>query len=175
MRNGHRQSRGLIDVLGTIEKINVWFGRITIVFLYILAFVMLYEVVARYAFNSPTMWASDLSMMLFAAICLLGGGYVLLRKGHVNLDILHNRLSTRGKAFVDLFTSLFFFVFIISLMWQGWSMFLESLSITELSQSTAWAPPLYPVRFLIPFGAALVLLQGLMKFIRDLVIALRSE
>ena len=48
--------------------------------------VMLYEVVARYVFNAPTVWGMELAVLLFGPYFLLGGPHLLHLKGHVALD-----------------------------------------------------------------------------------------
>lgn len=168
------QKTRIINTLGVAESINERVGLVVMPVLYILAAIILYEVVARYVFDSPTLWAGELSMMLFGAISLLGGGYVLLRGGHTNVNILHKRLPLRARAIVDLFTAFFFFLFCGALMWQGTEMFCHSMSYWEHS-SSVWGPPMYPARFLIPLGAALILLQGLVKFIKDVITAIGGQ
>jgi len=115
----------MVNVLSTAENINHWAGQIT-----------LYLVVLRYIFNSPTIWAFEVSNFLFGGIIILGGGYLLLHKGHVSVDIIYNRLSVRGKAILDLCTAPLFFLFVGVLMWQGIDMFWTSLSRWEHSPSS---------------------------------------
>ena len=101
---------------------------------------------------------------------MLGGGYVFLHEGHVRLDALYERFTPRVKAILDLITFIFFFIFCGVLIWKGWLMGWDSLMMLERTQS-AFAPPLYPIKLVIPVGAGLLILQGLAKFIRDLSIA----
>ena len=57
------------------------------------------------------------------------------------------------------------------LLIYGGSLAWDSLSRFEHSQS-AWNPPLYPAKLMIPLAAVLLLLQGLVKLIRDILILL---
>jgi len=142
----------MVNVLSTAENINHWAGQIT---LYL-----------RYIFNSPTIWAFEVSNFLFGGIIILGGGYLLLHKGHVSVDIIYNRLSVRGKAILDLCTAPLFFLFVGVLMWQGIDMFWTSLSRWEHSPS----PALWPVKLLIPVGCGLMLIQLLVNFVKNIMI-----
>ena len=160
----------MVNVLSTAENINHWAGQITLYLVFLLPAVMLYEVVLRYIFNSPTIWVFETSNFIFGGIILLGGGYLLLHRGHVSVDILYNRLSVRARAILDLCTSPFFFLFVGVLMWQGTDMFWTSISRWEHSPSV-WAPPLWPVKLLIPVGCGLMLLQLIVKFIKDILTA----
>ena len=40
---------------------------------------------------------------------------------------------------------------------------------------TDWGPPLYPVKFMMPAGAIMLLLQGVVWFIRDLHVAITGR
>lgn len=131
---------------------------------------ILYEVVARYVFNSPTFWAMEGGQMVFGAYFILVGGYILLHGGHVNMEVVYVRLPSRQRAILDLISSSLFFIFCGLLLWKGAQLAWTSVQIGECSQSS-WAPPLYPIKLCIAIGAFLMLLQGLAKFIRDLAIA----
>lgn len=129
---------------------------------------LLYEMTARYVFRAPTTWATELAQMLFGAYAVLSGGYLLVQGGHVNVDIFHRRLPARARAAVDVLTSVLFFAFLLVLLKEGWNMAYESLEQMESSYS-AWNPPVWPLKLMIPVGAALLFLQGLAKLIDDIV------
>ena len=165
----------LAKVLGAIDSLNEWIGRVVAYSLYGLFAVMLYDVIARYAFNAPTQFAFELTLFIWAYACLLGGGYVLLHRGHVNVDVFYSHLSPRGKAIIDICTAPIIFIFVGVLLWQGWVVFWNSFSFLEHSTVSRWNPPIYPVKIALPIGAALVLLQALVKLIRDIIIAAKGR
>jgi len=174
---GNEQGQGtkrLVRALSIAESLNQWIGCILSFSFYALMVIMVFEVIARYVFNSPTNWVYELSTFVFSGACLLGGGYLLLHKGHVNIDILYSHLSSRGRAIIDLCTAPLFFLFMGILLWQGTIFFWNSLSYWEHS-TTVWAPPLYPIKLALPVGAAFILLQGIVKFIKDIIIATRGQ
>lgn len=149
-----------------VSNISEWSGRGVGIALFLVVGVLTYEVITRYVFNSPTIWAQQLSLFLFGTIGMIGGAYVLLHKAHVNLDILYSRVSRRKQAILDLITAPLFFFIIILMIWAGGSFALRSWAILEPS-STVWAPPIYPFKTIIPVAAFLLLLQGIAKLIRD--------
>lgn len=160
--------------LRVIDTVNRWIGTIDAPLIVIISAVMAFEVIARYVFNSPTRWSFEVSAFLFFIFAILGGGYTLLHNDHVNTDILYKRFPVRVRAIVDTLTSLLFFLFAGVLLWQGT---IYALSSTQNNQhsGTPWNPPIYPVLWALPVGALFLLLQGLAKFARDLVIALAEE
>ncbi len=83
--------------------------------------------------------------------------------------MVYNRFGPRGKAIVDMFTFIFFFIFCYVLIWKSWPTALESFLTMERSAS-AFAPILFPFRMVIPVGVGLLLLQGIAKFMRDILV-----
>jgi TRAP-type mannitol/chloroaromatic compound transport system permease small subunit len=160
--------------LKTIDRISDQSGKAVSFLVLFLVFVILYEIFVRYLFNSPTIWAHEVAQMVYGAYVILLGAYVLQRKGHVNVDILYNRFRPRTRAIIDLFTWLLFFYFCGLLLLKGGEMAWDSLKVLE-TEPTSFAPPVYPIKMMIPLGALLILLQGLAKFIRDLTLAITGK
>ncbi|MGB9437861.1 MAG: TRAP transporter small permease subunit [Desulfobacterales bacterium] len=152
-----------------IDAVNDRVGNLLSYFLFFFFVLLLMEVILRYFFNSPTVWANELAQMLFGAYAILAGGYILRTGGHVNVDILYSRLSRKQRAVLDIVTSSLFFLFCGMLLVYGGSLAWDSLARFEHSQS-AWNPPLYPAKLMIPLAALLLMLQGLAKLIRDILI-----
>ena len=154
-----------------VSKINDRIGRITSFLVIPMAMITAFEVISRYVFSKPTIWAWDLNIQLFAFLNLLGGGYTLLHKGHVSVDLIRSVLSPKICAIIDLVTSLLFFVGILVLLIGGWIVGWDSW-IQRESMSTLWAPPLYPMKLALPVGAFLVLIQGISLFFENLMIVI---
>ena len=160
--------------LKVIDRISEQSGKAVSFLVIFLVFVILYEIFVRYLFNSPTIWAHEIAQMVYGAYVILLGAYVLQRRGHVNVDILYNRFRPRTRAIIDLFTWLLFFYFCGLLLLKGGEMAWDSLKVLE-TEPTSFAPPVYPIKMMIPLGALLILLQGLAKFIRDLTLAITGR
>lgn len=154
--------------LRAIDVINMWVGRICAFLIIPMTVLLIYEVFRRYVLNSPTVWTNELCQMLFGTYAVLSGGYILLIKGHTNVDILVSSLSPKIHAILDIATFIIFLIFISMLIYFGGSLAWDSLSILEGTES-AWNPPAYIVKSMIPIGAVLLLLQGIAKFVRDIL------
>jgi len=150
-----------------IDSLNEWVGKISGWLIIPLILLVVFDVTLRYVFNRPTVWAWDINIQLLGALVVLGGGYALLHGAHIGVDALVMRFSPRGRAIVDLFTSGFFFFGIGVLLWKAFGDALFSVQIKELYTSV-FAPPIYPFKILMVVGILLLLLQGVVKFIRDL-------
>jgi TRAP-type mannitol/chloroaromatic compound transport system permease small subunit len=157
-----------------IDWINEKAGKVISFLILILVAVVLYEICARYLFNRPTIWAQEISQMIYGAYVILLGGYVLQRGGHVNVEILYGKFRPRTRAIIDLFTWLLFFFFCGLILVKGWEMAWDSFIVRE-TEPTSFAPPVYPIKMTIPLGALLILLQGLARFFRSLAMAVSGK
>jgi TRAP-type mannitol/chloroaromatic compound transport system permease small subunit len=154
-------------VLKVIDSISEWTGKISSFLIIVITGVILFEVIARYIFNAPTIWAHEISLALYGVYVALLGAYVLVTGGHVNVDILYGRFSPRTRAGVNLFSWLIFFLWCGALVWIGWVRGWESLLIGE-RESTAFGCPIYPVKLSLAVGGSLLFLQGLAGYIRNI-------
>jgi len=158
-------------LLKVIDLISEWTGKFCAFLVVLLSFIVGCEVIARYFFDRPTLWATETSAMVFGAYVILGGAYTLSIKGHVKMDIISQHLSFRKKAFTDIITFWFFALFCVVLVWKGWDRAWYALLNMERSGSL-WNPFIFPIKMVLPIGASLLLLQGIAKFIRDAAILL---
>ena len=96
-------------VLTTIDSISERSGHVFMWLSLALIIAISYEVGSRYLFSSPTQWSYDLSYMLGGSLMVLGGAYTLLHEGHVRVDVIYSKLSTKGKMILDVTLLVLFF------------------------------------------------------------------
>lgn len=150
-----------------IDEVNDWIGRLFSYGVLVMFVLVLLEVILRYAFNSPTVWTNELTQFVFGAYVVLSGGYIMRWGGHVNVDIIYSHLSARGQALMNILTFPLFLMFSGMLLVFGGFLTWESIKIWEHSES-AWNPPVYPAKLMIPLGAFLLIMQGVSQFIRNI-------
>lgn len=157
--------------LSAIDTLNQWVGfTVSYVVLIVLA-ITLIEVIARFVFNYPTLWAHETVAHFYGFYIIIGGGYVLLHKAHIRVDVFWSRLSPRKQAIIDLVTCGFVFLFLGVLFWFSSKYAGYAIQIREHS-ITPFAPPLYPLKITMAIGALLILLQLIVKTIRDFHLAI---
>ena len=162
-------------VLNFIDNISEYTGKFCRWAIVLLALVMGFEVFSRYVLGKPTIWSFEISVMLYAFYFMMNASYALLYKAHVSIDIFYEHLSKRGQALLDIIsTSLFFFPFLIVVLIHGTNFAVDSWVILERSWSN-FAPPLYPIKTVIPVFAFLLLLQGSAAFYRNFQILFTGE
>lgn len=162
-------------IVGFIESMTEWTGRIFSWALALLSAIVVIEVVLRYFFNSPTIYNFELTIMIYALHFMIVAAFALLHGSHVSIDVIYNLFSERKRLILDIVGYvLFFFPFTIMVLYQGTKFAVTSWSQWERSWSV-WAPPLYPIKTVLPVTMLLLILQGIAIFIRKLHILLRGE
>jgi TRAP-type mannitol/chloroaromatic compound transport system permease small subunit len=166
----HRDvSPGVLTVIQTIETISKWTGIITAWLIIPMTIAVTWEVVARKFFRAPTIWAFDVTYMLYGTHFMLGTAYTLMRVGHVRTDMLYQNWSVRRQSTIDAIGYLFFFFpAMILFFYFGWQEASHAWSIGETSDASPWRPIVYPFKTVIPVTALLLLVQGIAEFLKDL-------
>ena len=140
----------------------------------IAVFAYYYEVLARFVFNSPTNWVHESMFLMFGMQYMMSGAYAYREDQHVRVDVFYTKFSARGKALADVISSMFFFIFTITLLWTGWRFAADAVANRETS-FTEWGIQYWPVKLTLPIGAALIILQGVSKLIKDILILTRAK
>lgn len=157
----------MLRLARAITSLNRWIGRAAAWLVVPMFLMLILDVAMRYLVGRPTVWTSELTQLVFGFYAVIGGGYLLAERAHVNVDILYGRLPAKRKALIDVATSFLFFLFLGVLIWQGSSLAWDSIERLETSQSI-WNPPVWPVKAAIPLAGVLLLLQGLVRLASDI-------
>jgi len=154
-----------------IDALNEWVGRGVSWVTTGLVVVVFGDVVMRYVFNISFVFTQELEWHLFAFIFLIGAGYTLLHDGHVRVDIVYQRLSTKARAWVNLIGCLvFLFPGCVLIIGTSIDFVWESMKILEGSPDPGGIPLRFLLKSCIPIGFVLFGLQGVSLFIRSLLI-----
>jgi TRAP-type mannitol/chloroaromatic compound transport system permease small subunit len=166
----------LLKTVKVIDTISDWSGKLVAMLIIPMVAGLTYEVVARYAFDAPTDWAFDLTYMLYGSHFMLGTAYTLGKGGHIRTDFFYANWSPRVQGWVDTVSYLlFFFPAMIFFFLAGAEHAHYSWSVREASDASAWRPPIYPFKMVLPVTALLLLIQGVSELVKSSYAALRGE
>jgi TRAP-type mannitol/chloroaromatic compound transport system permease small subunit len=165
---------GFRGALHAIEAVSNWTGIVTAWLIVPMTVAVTWEVVARHFFRAPTVWAFDVTYMLYGTHFMLGTAYTLMRIGHVRTDMLYQKWSIRRQSWIDAIGYLFFFFPAMALFfyyggteaWHAWQ-------IGETSDASPWRPIVYPFKAVIPVTALLLIVQGIGELMKS-VYAIRT-
>jgi TRAP-type mannitol/chloroaromatic compound transport system permease small subunit len=129
-----------------------------------------YEVFMRYVLNSPTVWAFDMSYMMYGALFMMSGAYAVSRNSHVRGDFLYRKWSNRTQAKVDLtLYALFYFPAIFAMVFTGGQYAWQSASILESSVNSPAGVPVWPLKTVIFVAGITLLIAGAAEVMRCVV------
>lgn len=161
-------------MLRTIDRLSLIVGYSVAVLVPLMILSLVYEVISRYFFHAPTLWAQDVSIFLFGYIGLLGGAFVMQERAHINVDLIYSRLSLRGRAICDVISGLVMMFFLILVVVYAWHEGKRAIML-GLRRPTDWAPPLGHFILAISIGGFLLLLQTFAHWIRHLHMAVTGR
>ena len=114
---------------GRLDRISLMAGEFVSYWAVIAVIVYYFEVISRYVFNSPTNWAHESMYLMFGMQYLIAGSYAMLTESHVRVDIFYANWSARRKAFVNLLTSVFFFIFAGTLLVTSYIFAFDAIAV----------------------------------------------
>jgi len=150
-----------------VDAVNRVLGNLVMYLTLVMMGVLLFSSITRYVFNVPFVWIIEMAQFLMAAYYILGGGYSMQLDAHVRMDVLYERWSPKTRAFMDSITAFFLVFYLIFMVRGGISSSAYSLKYNQTNYS-AWAPPMAPIKIIMTVGIALMLLQAIAIFFRDL-------
>jgi TRAP-type C4-dicarboxylate transport system permease small subunit len=140
-------------------------GILAMVLLAAAVLVVCQMIFVRYALNWSTVWQTEFVVYSVVASTFIGSPYVLLHRGHVNVDLLPNAAGPRGRYWLEVSAGVVSLTFCAVLAWSGWHYFQEALSRGWTTQSV-WALPLWIPLLPLPAGIGLLCLQYLVELWR---------
>jgi TRAP-type mannitol/chloroaromatic compound transport system permease small subunit len=122
--------------------------------------------IVRKAFNVSSNAYLEAQWYLFAAVFMLGAGYVFLHDQHVRIDVLAGRLSRRAQVWIDVVGIAVFLLPLCGfLVWTALPSVLAAISSNEVSASPGGLIR-WPLYLLVPIGFALLALQSLSELFK---------
>ena len=162
----------LLAAVRTVDKFTDWTGTFVSWLSVPLVGAVAYEVTARYLFNAPTIWAFDVTYMLYGTLFMLGAAYALHKGAHIRTDFFWEQFSVRTKGLIDTVAYvIFFFPGLLMLLFISGNEAIYSWRINELSDQTAWRPILWPFKGMVALACLLLLIQGVSELLKSLYMA----
>ena len=159
-----------------IDSVSIWSGKLAAWIVIFNVFALVYEVIARYLFNSPTTWSYEMTYFFYGSHFLLGAAFSPYMQSHIRVDILYQRFSPRVRAIIDIIGYLvFFFPAIGVLIYAGTEFIIQSFEMGEKSGLSSWRPYLYPFKAVVVIGILLLFLQGVAEFIRSVSLVINRK
>ena len=126
---------GFFDILSLVTS------RMAMILVAMIVIVMFYEVVSRYVFSRPTLWANELSLWLAAFVFLFAGQYAMQQRSHIRIYVIYDMMPRWAQKTADVVSLLLLLTFVFALVWGGFDDALRRMLRME-TFGTAWDPPI---------------------------------
>jgi C4-dicarboxylate transporter DctQ subunit len=143
-----------------IDRMSDILGQVAAWMFFAVGGMITYEVVARYVFLAPTIWAEEMSRFFQIWATYLAAAYVLRHRQLIVIEILTPRLDERLRRLAQAAALIIMILFCAVAVFYGTQSMMESITVKRAS-STMLSVPLWMTEIAIPLGFGTLMLQAL--------------
>ena len=147
------------------DKIVKYSGYLASALFIAIGFIVSYEVIMRYLFNSPTIWVNEVSRFLQIWATYLALTYSFHKNDFIRITVIYDRLNENGKKILDFISFIFILIFSCFVVYYGWLIAYDSLKVGRTS-STILDVPSFLTELAIPLCFAFLVLRVILEAIK---------
>ncbi|MDJ0683841.1 MAG: TRAP transporter small permease [Alphaproteobacteria bacterium] len=153
--------------LSRFDRLSVFIGRVTMLLVLLLVSVMMYEVTLRYVFESPTLWANELSLWMAGFVFILSGLYAMQQRSHIRIYLIYDLMPRGMQRACDTISTALIVLFAAALIYGGYGEAVAKFLRWE-TFGTVFDPPIpATLKPLILIAFVLVAVQAVLNLVRD--------
>ena len=151
-----------------VDRLALFFGRVTMMLIISMTGVMLYEVFLRYAHEAPTLWANELTLWIGGFVFLCSGFYGMQQRSHIRIFLLYDAVPRPMQRAFDVIWTALFVLFAFFLVFGSYKqVFLVKFYKWEMF-GTAFDPPIpATIQPAVLVIIVLVAIQAVLNVISD--------
>ena len=146
------------------DKLVKYSGYLASALFITIGFIVSYEVIMRYLFNSPTIWVNEVSRFLQIWATYLALTYSFHKNDFIRITVIYDRLNDKGKKILDFISFIFILIFSSFVVYYGWIIAYDSLKVGRTS-STILDVPSFLTELAIPLCFAFLVLRVILEVI----------
>lgn len=161
--------RGAIETepTGPFDIFSLICARMGMLMTAAIVIVMFYEVVSRYAFSAPTLWANEMSLWIAAFVFLFAGQYAMQQRSHIRIYVIYDMMPLWARKTADVISVSLIVFFAFAVVWGNYADAARRFARME-TFGTAWDPPLPGiVKPAVLIIIVLVAIQAISNLIAD--------
>ncbi len=150
-----------------LDRLAVFIGRLTMMLIVLLCSVMIYEVILRYVFEAPTLWANELSLWLAGFVFLCAGLYAMQQRSHIRIFLLYDMMPRWLQRVCDIISTTLIVTFAFFLVYGGYGEAFDKFYRWE-TFGTAFDPPIpATLKPMVLLVMVLVAFQAIVNLVSD--------
>jgi len=151
-----------------IDRVGIFVGRITMMLVVAITAIMLFEVLMRYAFEAPTLWANELTLWIAGFVFLLSGFYAMQQRCHIRIFLLYDIVPRWMQHLFDIISVLLILTFAFFLIFGSFKQVFVTKFYKWEMFGTAFDPPIpATVQPMILIVVALIAIQAVINLFAD--------
>lgn len=155
------------EVTGWVDRFNWALSRVSMWLVGVIIAIMAFEVIMRYAFERPTIWANEMSLWLAGMVYLFAGLYAMQQRSHIRIYILYDLAPHWLRKTFDVISTLCLVLFAAAVIWGGYGEAMAKLMRWE-TFGTAFDPPIpATMKPLVLITMLIMSLQAISNLIHD--------
>ncbi|NRA89110.1 MAG: TRAP transporter small permease [Rhizobiales bacterium] len=160
-----------------LDKCIIYIGNILSGLFVITAIIIVFEIVARYVFDSPTFWVHETTTLLCAVLFLYGGPYCIAKDSHIRIVLIYDAVSKKTKRILNIFISTITIIYLCALSWAALQVAERALfapwgDFRPETSGSAWDPALPAVVKTVLF---IILIAMVVQSILHLISHIKQE
>lgn len=153
----------------TIDRFSDYVGLVAMYLIFLMVAVLLLDAVTRNVIDIPLHWCVEFAQFTLAAYYFMGGALTLKNDQHVRMDLFYEKLSIRGKAWLDLVTSACLLFYLVVLLLGAVSSLRYAIETGE-TRFSMWNPSMIPIKVLMVACVVLMVLQAVSIIFKQVAI-----
>lgn len=150
------------------DRFAMFVGRITMILIISMTFIMLYEVFLRYAIEAPTLWANELTLWIAGFVFMLSGIYAMQQRSHIRIFIIYDILPRWAQHSCDIISATLLWFFASCLVFGSYNQVFIIKFYNWQTFGTAFDPPIpATIQPMILITVCLISVQALLNLIAD--------
>jgi TRAP-type mannitol/chloroaromatic compound transport system permease small subunit len=156
----------LLGLCRAIDWLSERIGKFVYWLLLIAVLISTLNAISRKAFSISSNAYLEAQWYLFAAVFMLGAGYVFLHDQHVRIDVLSSKLKRKTNVWIDLVgIGVFLMPLCVAIIWMSLPTVIGAITSGEVSNNPGGLIR-WPLYILVPIGFGLLLLQSFSEFVK---------
>ena len=153
---------------GSFDRVALFLGRVTMMLIIAMTSIMLYEVLMRYAFEAPTLWANELTLWIAGFVFMVSGFYAMQQRCHIRIFLLYDAVPRWLQHVFDIISVALIWFFAFFMIYGSYHQVFYNKFYKWEMFGTAFDPPIPAImQPMVLIAVALIAVQSLVNLIAD--------
>lgn len=156
----------IVKYVHFVDGFNRRVGIFAMYLIFVMVAILFYSSISK-SLRLPANWTLESAQFTMAAYYMLGGAFAMQLGDHVRMDLFYGQWSLRRRAITDIVTSVALIGYLCFMFYGGITSSIYAITFKEKS-FTAWAPYMWPIKFIMTFGVLMMLAQSFSALFKDI-------